>query len=599
LRSEGRLEPFQASAVVVAAALACVSAALLFRGETREGIAFLAIAGVYGALTTLFFPRTRTRDLGALLFAVGLAVAAVGVADLLSGASLGVAWAAEAAVLAWLARRIGDVRFQLGSLAYLLLAIGHAVVIDTPPHHLFVERAHAAAGIAGLIAALVAAAVFAERSGGEWPPGQPGGIFRTLFDGLRFVQAELRFASGLVAGVGAVYASSLGLLELPFAFASNHVAITALMAFVPLGVLVIGLTRQWQLVELGGAVGLVLALLKVLAFDIVHFESPQRPWMMLIVGLALLLAGFLFQRLAPLTRLDPAAAAAIGISVPFGVIAPFDLLDGRWHAVDRTGAALLAVASVYAVLAVLVFRSPAMRDLSSLLWGIALGVAAVAVGLLFGGTPLVLVWAGAGVAIVWLSVRTGERRFQVAAAVYAALATAYALVVVAPPTDFFESNRHPAAGAGAVAAAAAAALVLGLVVRMPAWLHISRAPVLAAAGVLATYAVSLVILELFEVGGGRIETRFERGHAAVSAVWGALGLLLLYLGLTRRRSLRLAGFALFGVTLAKIFLYDLSTLSPVARALSFLAVGAVLLLGGFFYQRLSAGPAGEGEAPGR
>ena len=45
---------------------------------------------------------------------------------------------------------------------------------------------------------------------------------------------------------------------------------------------------------------------------------------------------------------------------------------------------------------------------------------------------------------------------------------------------------------------------------------------------------------------------------------------------------------LFGLSLAKLFLYDLSRLSSITRALSFLAVGAVLLLGGFFYQRLGA-----------
>jgi uncharacterized membrane protein len=49
-----------------------------------------------------------------------------------------------------------------------------------------------------------------------------------------------------------------------------------------------------------------------------------------------------------------------------------------------------------------------------------------------------------------------------------------------------------------------------------------------------------------------------------------------------------AGFVAFGLTVGKIFLYDLSALTAVARALSFLGVGAVLLLGGFFYQRLTA-----------
>ncbi len=57
-------------------------------------------------------------------------------------------------------------------------------------------------------------------------------------------------------------------------------------------------------------------------------------------------------------------------------------------------------------------------------------------------------------------------------------------------------------------------------------------------------------------------------------------------GLRRRYSaLRAAGFALFGASLAKIFLYDLSNLRSVSRALPFLPVGAVLLLAGFFYQR--------------
>ena len=55
----------------------------------------------------------------------------------------------------------------------------------------------------------------------------------------------------------------------------------------------------------------------------------------------------------------------------------------------------------------------------------------------------------------------------------------------------------------------------------------------------------------------------------------------------RKRLLSIACFAIFGVSLAKIFLYDLSRLSSVTRALSFLAVGAVLLLAGFFYQRLA------------
>ena len=67
----------------------------------------------------------------------------------------------------------------------------------------------------------------------------------------------------------------------------------------------------------------------------------------------------------------------------------------------------------------------------------------------------------------------------------------------------------------------------------------------------------------------------------------AMVLAVLVLGLSRRsRELRYAGLALFGLTLAKIFLFDLAELSSLARAASFVAVGGLLLVGGLLVQRL-------------
>ena len=118
-----------------------------------------------------------------------------------------------------------------------------------------------------------------------------------------------------------------------------------------------------------------------------------------------------------------------------------------------------------------------------------------------------------------------------------------------------------------------------------------RAAVIWTAAVVALFAASLAILELAESLGGSVDTDFQRGHTAVSALWGLVGLALLYAGLVRSsRRFLLAGFGLFGLALVKLFVYDLAYLSSVARALSFLAVGAVLIAGGFFYQRLAAAP---------
>jgi uncharacterized membrane protein len=72
----------------------------------------------------------------------------------------------------------------------------------------------------------------------------------------------------------------------------------------------------------------------------------------------------------------------------------------------------------------------------------------------------------------------------------------------------------------------------------------------------------------------------------VSAFWAAIGLVALWVGLRRGAQwLRLAGLALFGLALAKLFLYDLAFLSSITRVFSFLAVGAVLLFGGFLVQK--------------
>src|SRR5881275_2259562 len=67
---------------------------------------------------------------------------AVGIAQLLSGSSVTYAWAAEAAVLAWLTSRVRDSRFQLPAIAYLVLALGHALAFEASPVNFFTDVRH-------------------------------------------------------------------------------------------------------------------------------------------------------------------------------------------------------------------------------------------------------------------------------------------------------------------------------------------------------------------------------------------------------------------------------------------------------------------------
>ena len=79
---------------------------------------------------------------------------------------------------------------------------------------------------------------------------------------------------------------------------------------------------------------------------------------------------------------------------------------------------------------------------------------------------------------------------------------------------------------------------------------------------------------------------------AFSAVWGVFGFSLLVFGAARRDSdLRGVGLAMLMITLAKIFLFDMSRLDGVIRAASFLAVGALLLGAAVMVRRLGGSEA--------
>lgn len=581
LRAGAGLRPLAASLALLAAALAGGSAAHLFDG-LDEGFALLAIAATYGAAGAAVLARRSERDLGSLLWAVGLAVGAVAVADLLSGNVLAVAWAAEAAVLAWLASRVREPRFQLGAIAYLALATAHALALDATIDHLFVARDDPATGALNVAAAALAAAIAAH-----------------------YAHRRLREPLVWAAGALAAYAASLGLLELSALggdFDWGHLPVSALWAVVTAALLVAGARR------VGAAVCLAATLAKVFVYDLGYLHEPVGAYSALAVGAAVVIGGYLHGRGRDEPGAGATSIASVLASALLLAIAVGELLGG-----ELEGAGLLALGACYWLLAASVFQQ--RRDLSTWLWATGLVIVLGAWADLLGGTPLVVAWAATGAALAWLASRTGEHRFRLAAAASIGLALLHTLVAEAPPRHLFVAGAHPGGGVLALVATALAAAVLafyarsapkreapaGRLARLSYELDRgARSSAAWIAGIAAVDASSLAILQLFEwAGPGSVHLEFQHGHTAVSALWGILGLVALYLGLTRRsRRLRLAGFAIFALSLAKIFLYDLSVLSSITRALSFLAVGAVLLLGGFFYQRLSSELEERHAAPG-
>ena len=82
----------------------------------------------------------------------------------------------------------------------------------------------------------------------------------------------------------------------------------------------------------------------------------------------------------------------------------------------------------------------------------------------------------------------------------------------------------------------------------------------------------------------------QNSQLALSAFWAALGFTSLVAGFARdKRPLRLAGLALLGLAVGKVFIVDLAALESIWRVASFLGLGLLLLAAAFGYQRARSG----------
>jgi uncharacterized membrane protein len=99
-----------------------------------------------------------------------------------------------------------------------------------------------------------------------------------------------------------------------------------------------------------------------------------------------------------------------------------------------------------------------------------------------------------------------------------------------------------------------------------------------------------------------VHDHFQQGQVAVSISWVLVGLALVVVSLGGdRRAIRVGGIALLFVALGKLFLYDLAFLSAMARAVSFIATGSVLLVAALLLQRFAPqvkAALGEDQPPG-
>jgi len=515
---------------VNALALGAVGAYVLGDGA---GAWLAAVAAAHVGLGLALLRSERaSHAVGVVACALGTLVADVALAELLSGAPLAIAWAATAVGFAALLRRATPPH-SLDERAAGAGLGGHGAAA-----HGLDERA-AGAGLGGHVALVVAHAL---TVGASPALVQDGGAV----DGAG--------AAGLVALAAAAFASALLLPGRPAVRTALHALGLATVAYLTALTLDgAALAAAWA------AEGAVLAALARRVTDLDRVTALLAA--PLYAGGALLVA---VTWVAPLTEGGGAASDPLAALVALGAVAAAALAGG------------------------VLLTEPAADDDDAdvaVVRGTLLGVAVLAVmqltSVLLAPAPLAAAWALEATLLVEVARRTREPVAAGGGVLLAGSALLMAVLGATTPDGLLDGVADPAGALLALGAAAAAALHLG---RRAAREHRTLAVAATATGALAAlHLASLLVVTA--AGGG------QDGQVLLSALWGVVGVVALVAGLRRDlRLVRAGALALLLLALGKVFTYDLAALDALARVASFLALGVLILLGAFLWQRLRPRP---------
>ncbi|HEY2869889.1 MAG TPA: DUF2339 domain-containing protein [Gaiellales bacterium] len=619
----------------------------MVHGHSLAGLILLGVALVWALIACVpALVRRPHADLADMLAAFALAAAATATGLLAGGPALVCAWSAESAVLVGLAERIARRsgvrrrRLTAAAGAYLGLASVAAYIVTQPTvEHLphigagswqgsVALAAVAAAGIAfcfGLrwlelpernaawaVPALALGYLPAWSLAPEWAVAAYAGLAAALFLYRRSPamvawlgdDVAIAIATGWwLAGAGvalAVIAPVRDLVQTGWVGLGARDGLASLAALglaAAVGAWSVRRPRHDHL-ELAALVPVGVA-----AYAVAEaLAAPYAMWAWL--GLAGALAAVV--HVPPVRRRVGELALVLGAAglLGLGLVTAWaydDSLDALSAHGTSAGWASIAVAAGAAFLLATALLDARRRTLALIVPLLLLGQ--LAAMLLPGQYPLVaaagLAALTAAAAVVWRRPLPGrlDRGILGRIGIVASLATAASVVLrYETPRMLFHTSHAPAAGLAAAAVASVALVLAALAARAtaaPAERGIDARVVLtyaAGAGILWTLAAAILGAFQLSVDGAvatAVHDGFQRGHVAVSVAWVMIGLALVVASLRSRHRglLRAGGIALLFVALGKLFLYDLAFLTAMARAISFIVTGSVLLLAALLLQR--------------
>lgn len=465
--------------------------------------------------------------------------------------------------------------------AISLFALGGGVWLHERRGRTEAAQALVASAIAGLFGTIVVAAQVYDLISSGLGLGLGAAVAALGF------AIAVRWKSPIVAAIG-----SLGALAMPFLVgvdpSGSSIAFVATALAATVAILI------WQRWDWLALAAYCVSIPQVLAW--VSIERGDDPVLALAV-----LAGFwvLYMAAAFGYELRRRAEEQLPIAswlLIFAASAAFArtgywILDDGGH---HTAAVILlfGFAALQIGLGVAAIRLRLHRELGALLVGLGIALSAVGIGLALHGPALVCGWAAASVVLAALGSRlyatphpalSSAERMLLAALGFFVLAVGHTLIVEAPPSAIFDGVHDLGAAVVAIVACVAAAFV---------WGHFARriwpegAEFAAFAGAIGlVYLGSVLIVDTIGVYGFG-ETR-QSGQAWLSAFWTVTAIGAVVVGLLRRQAaVRLGGLALLAVAIGKVWTYDLAELDELARVLSFVGLGLLLLVGSFAYARI-------------
>jgi len=489
-----------------------------------------------------------------------------------------------------------EVRVLMAAFGSLLL-LGLGVWLHEKKGRLEVARMAVAIALPGLYATTVVATQTYDLISPLF------GIEAAALIGVVGVCLAVRWSSVLVASVGI-----LGALAAPV-FAGTHIdggtiAFVAVALAASVGVL---LWQRWNWLALGAfAVSAPQLVAWIYNSGFISFEGDPRPHEPVALVLAVLIGFWVLYAAAALgyelrTRNRdglPVSSSLLLLSssVLIALLGCIVLEDSSDLAFD---AWLFGFAAAHLALGGAAIRFGVHREVGSLLIAGGICLASIGCASAFDGPVLVAAWSGASAALAYLATRvdrsspavlSSAERLLNGALVFLGLGIVHMLAVEAPPTAIAEGVDDLGSSLVAIACCVGAALACWY------WGREVEPKVGTVTGYVSAlgfvYLGSVAIIDVIGDNAGG-EAR-EIGQSWLSAFWTATGLGAVVWGMVRHSwKARLGGLALLAVAIVKVWTYDLSELEELARALSFVALGLLLLAGAFAYQRFK--PEEEGD----